>query len=192
MRSSIGSSAAAKRNEDFNASYEELGIPDDEYFRRLTPQPDDRRSSANSSSHMVRKASSTVMAPMDPTAESTSSDEELVKNSVGRQPTIVHRQPRVKSTEGLLSYYQADKSSPGEEESSVVIGDEPTESAEPDSPTSEGEPVVLQRAQSVDLGKHHTRQLSAGSAKLLDIPARRTSVDPKRSSLASQNTVSHQ
>lgn len=190
VRSSVGSSPALQRTEGFNASYEELGIPDDEYFRRLTPQPDDHRSSAQSDDLMARKASSTAMAAMDtsvlsdetlPTSE-PSSDEELVKNVPGRQPTIVHRQPRVKSTEGLVSYYQA---TPAEERTSA-------EMVEQDSPISESEPVIVQRAKSIDFGKHHTRQLSAGSAKLLDIPARRSSVDPKRTSLSSQNTLSQQ
>lgn len=199
VRSSVGSSTAAmKPSQDFNASYEELGIPDDEYFKRLTPQPDDRRRSTHSADLLARKASSTAMAAADEAApdfeedelpaEEATPEEELVK-TVGRQPTIVHRQPRVKSTEGLLSYFQAEKSSPGEEKTSTSHADEPTEQ---DSPTSEGEPAVLQRAKSVDLGKHHSRQLSAGSAKLLDIPARRSSVDPKRSSTSSQSAAPQQ
>jgi hypothetical protein len=199
VRSSVGSSSAVKRNESFNNSYEELGIPDDEYFKRLTPRPDEQRSSGTSADYIARKASSTAMpmeTPADvdddivPTVESTS-DDELVKETVARKPTVVHRQPRVKSTEGLMAFYQAeaDKPSP-EEKASNRTSDEV---AELDSPTSDSEPPpVLQRAQSVDLGKHHSRQLSAGSAKLLDIPARRASVDPNRSSLNSQNTISQQ
>ncbi|KAF2272982.1 uncharacterized protein EI97DRAFT_191732 [Westerdykella ornata] len=193
VRSSI-SSSAAKRN-DFNASYEELGIPDDEYFRRLTPQADDRRWSENSAECMNRKPSSAAIVAMDPAAEAddeglptaaASTSDEQLKTGVARQPTIVHRQPRVKSAEGLLSFYQADKSSP-EEEKKTAAGEE---QVQPDSPTSEGEPMILQRAQSVNLGKHDSRRLSAGSAKLLDIKARKTSADPRRSSLGSQHTLS--
>jgi hypothetical protein len=196
IRSSVGSSSAYRRNESFNNSYEELGIPDDEYFRRLTPRPDDKRSSDTSGDHLGRKASSTAMAmetPADvdeevlPTVEST--DEELVKETVARKPTVVHRQPRVKSTEGLMAYFQAEKASI-EEKASNRTSDEVLE---PDSPTSDIEPVpIIQRAQSVDVGKHHSRQLSAGSARLLDIPARRSSVDPKRSSQNTQHTLSQQ
>ncbi|KAF2241020.1 hypothetical protein BU26DRAFT_572256 [Trematosphaeria pertusa] len=174
LRSSVGSSSAAKRNEEFNASYEELGIPDDEYFKRLTPQPDERRRSADM---LARKASSTAMAALDVAPESdddepppptrkSSEEEELVQHTVGRQPTIVHRQARVKSTEALLSYYQNDKLSL-EEPSGTA-----SEPAEGESPTSESEPVMVQRARSVDLGKRHVRHLSAGSAKLLEIQKR--------------------
>jgi hypothetical protein len=194
LRSSVGSFSALKPNEEFNASYEELGIPDDEYFKRFTPQPDDRRGSANSAELLARKASSTAMATEAggeydediPTAE-TNSDEELVK-TVGRQPTIIHRQARVKSTEGLLSFF-APEPTPGDKKPAMTPADD---GPEQDSPTSESEPVVLQRAKSIDLGKHHSRQLSAGSAKLLDIPARRSSVDPKRSSTGSRNASADQ
>jgi len=190
-----------RKNDDFNNSYEELGIPDDEYFKRLTPQPDERRSPAQSSDVLGRKASSTAMAALDmpleevedvlPAAESSTSDESLVKYTVGRQPIVVHRQPRMKSTEGLLSFYQADKLLPEEEKPhlSKETGDD---NIEPESPTSDGEPGVVHRAKSIDLGKHHSRQLSAGSARLLDIPARRSSVDPKRLSSSSQNAPSQQ
>jgi hypothetical protein len=198
MRSSVGSSSILKRNEEFNNSYEELGIPDDEYFKRFTPQPDDRRGSIQSSDMMGRKASSTAMAALDtatemdeevlPTAEKTTSEESLVKHDVGRRPTVVHRQGRVKSAEGLLSFYQPDKSSPEDEKTSPTPAAD--EVADSESPTSESEPVILQRAKSVDLGKHHSRQLSAGSARLLDIKRasadpKRASADPKRSSLSS-------
>jgi hypothetical protein len=194
IRSSVGSSTL-KRNDEFNASYEELGIPDDEYFRRLTPGLDDRRKSANSADMLARKASSTAMVPDDTGA--ISDDEEptitekplqeednLVKDVVGRKPTIVHRQARHKSTEGLLSFYTDNLNSsdgPWPGESSAVVDDMTPEHElphsleapnSPESPASDGEPMQLQRAKSVDLGKHHMRQLSAGSAKLLNIQKR--------------------
>ncbi|KAJ4368128.1 hypothetical protein N0V83_006483 [Neocucurbitaria cava] len=178
IRSSMASSAV-QPNAEFNNSYEELGMADDEYFRRLTPQPDERRRSGYSSDILGRKASSSLMAleaaaESDEEAEPTPSrrpsdeEEELVQTVIGRQPTIIHRQARVKSTEGLLSMYTDDKPPP-EDTSSKVAGTEP---ATPESPSSETEPVLIQRAKSVDLGKHHTRHLSAGSAKLLDIQKR--------------------
>ncbi|KAF2268769.1 hypothetical protein CC78DRAFT_613012 [Lojkania enalia] len=196
FRSSVGSSTTARRQEEFNASYEELGIPDDEYFKRLTPQPDEHRISIQSGEMMVRKPSSTAMAIIDAAAQSDdearpamerrpSDEENLVQSSVGRQPTIVHRQPRVKSTEGLLSYFQGDVPSP--EEHPHINAEGPTEKESPDSDVG---PVQVQRARSVDLGKHHGRHLSAGSAKLLEIPAKRSSVDQKRSSTGSQNRLS--
>ncbi|KAF2031545.1 hypothetical protein EK21DRAFT_62934 [Setomelanomma holmii] len=185
IHSSVASSAA-QRNEAFNASYEELGMADDEYFRRLTPQP------GQSSDLIGRKASSTLMA-LDAAAESdeeqeevpdktvsSSSEEELVHTVPGRQPTIIHRQPRVKSTEGLLSFYTDGKSNV--EESSPKTNE--TDPQTPDSPSSDTEPIMVQRAKSVELGKNHARHLSAGSAKLLEIQ--------KRSSTTSHNRTSEQ
>ncbi|KAF2009969.1 hypothetical protein BU24DRAFT_325793, partial [Aaosphaeria arxii CBS 175.79] len=170
LRSSVGSSGILKPNEEFNASYEELGIPDDEYFRRLTPQPDEKRRSAHSADLLARKASSTAMAALDiaesedeeDTTRPANGGEELVHVGVGRQPTIVHRNARVKSTEALVSFFQTDKTSPEERPSAE-------DAREQESPISETETPMVQRARSVDLGNYHTRQLSAGSAKLLDI-----------------------
>ena len=215
VRSSIGSgNTAARHLDDFTNSYEELGIPDDEYFRRLTPQAEESRRSGHSSGDVVfgRKASSTAIAAMSTTAESddesprmessrgvggegeedesVESGEKLVKDNVERRPTVVHRQPRVKSTEGLLSYYTADEPSPEEPEqptsSENAARDGEAEAMDldspPDSPSSESniEPVMVQRARSVDLGKQHVRHLSAGSARLLDIVGKRRSVDSSK------------
>jgi hypothetical protein len=193
LRSSVASSSV-QRNEAFNASYEELGMADDEYFRRLSPQPDEHRS-GQTNDILGRKPSSTLMA-LDATVESedeqqmiaaqqaasSSDDEEHVRRVPGRQPTIIHRQPRVKSTEGLLSFYTNEL--PPADESVVQANDAGPHT--PDSPSSDPEPVMVQRARSVDLGKHHVRHLSAGSAKLLDIHKQ------KRSSTNSHNRVSEQ
>ena len=54
------------------------------------------------------------------------------------------------------------------------------------SPTEEGTPVEIQRATSIDFGRQHARRISAGSAKLLDIPAR-ASIDLK--ALSADSTV---
>ncbi|KAK7187484.1 hypothetical protein DPSP01_013757 [Paraphaeosphaeria sporulosa] len=183
LRSSVGSSTALKTQEPFSASYEELGIPDDEYFRRLTPQPDEHRPSLLSR-ELSRKPSSMVMSPLEnplnaadsdneeaaPARSRTSQeDEELMHSSIGRHPTVIHHQARVKSREGLLSFYHEEKPSPED------FAGESAEIVEGESPTSENEPVTVQRARSVDLGKHHFRHLSAGSAKLLDIQKRASS-----------------
>ncbi|KAF1950800.1 hypothetical protein CC80DRAFT_553946 [Byssothecium circinans] len=168
LRSSVGSASALKRTEEFNASYEELGIPDDEYFTRLTARPSERRS-PNLGDEQVEKHDTVEAGDEEALPETSrpSEEEELVQSSVGRQPTIVHRQPRVKSAEGLLTFYHQDEPPPED------TAPEPTEG---DSPISEGEPIIIvQRAKSVDLGKHHFRQLSAGSAKLLEIGKRTSS-----------------
>ena len=186
VRTSVGSASTPKQHEDPSASYEEL---DDEHFRRLTPQPDECRS-AQSGDVFAQKPSSTAIAA---TAESDTEDElqsspveptfreeeNIIHTGVGRQPTVVHRQPRVKSAEGLLSYFEADDDSPGTSPSNIE------ETPEKESPTDD-KPALVQRARSVDLGKGHARHLGAGSAKLLDIPAKRASVDHKRASSASE------
>jgi hypothetical protein len=179
LRSGIVTNPVQK-NEAFNASYEELGMADDEYFRRLSPRPDERRNDTPS-----RKASSTLMAldaavdmeedenPFN-TQLSSSEDEELVRKVPGRQPTIIHRQPRVKSTEGLLSFYTNDLPTADEPTPRTSRADSNTPDS-PDSPSFEPGPVMVQRATSVDLGKRHVRHLSAGSARLLDIKQKRAS-----------------
>ncbi|KAF2703682.1 hypothetical protein K504DRAFT_451530 [Pleomassaria siparia CBS 279.74] len=182
IRSSVGSSTL-KQNDEFNPSYEELGIPDDEYFPRPTLGLDERHKSETPADVLARKASSTVMVASDdeeqrrPIVQRTSEDENLVKIVIGRRPTIVHRQARHKSTEGLLSFCidkaDADKQWPEEQ---CAIVDEADHEGSPhslESPlTLDGEPMLLQRAHSVEVGKRHARKLSAGSAKLLDIPKR--------------------
>ncbi|KAF1944418.1 hypothetical protein EJ02DRAFT_100302 [Clathrospora elynae] len=178
IHSSIKSSAM-QRNEDFSASYEELGVADDEYFKRLTPFTHEHHQSPYASDEQGKKASSTLIA-LDTTAESNEEPEptpapipsgeekQLVKSSVGRQPTIIHRRPRVKSTEGLLSIFLDDTDDIPSK--AAYMGPETPDS--PISPASDTEPAMVQRAKSVDLGKHHVRHLSAGSARLLDIQKR--------------------
>ncbi|KAL8995089.1 MAG: hypothetical protein Q9169_005125 [Polycauliona sp. 2 TL-2023] len=94
--------------------------------------------------------------------------------AVGKQPTIVRQSARARSREGLLNEYHAEAESP--ERSS--IGESPVGNASsPDTP-------FIQRATSVDFGKAHARHISAGSARLLDLPAR-SSGEMKRMSSAS-------
>ncbi|CZT42321.1 uncharacterized protein RSE6_02186 [Rhynchosporium secalis] len=148
------------RNE-FSESAEELGIVEDEYFSRLSPGPEEQ--------HKIHRQ--IIGNPMP-----SSDDEEggsLVSpasvqskwGAVGRQPTVVHREPRAKSREGLLNEFDEDSAS------------------ETDSPVSPNPNSGLRRATSVDLGKKHGRHISAGSARLLDLKAR-PSADIKRDSLA--------
>jgi len=192
-RLSVGSASGAKHADSFSTSWEELGLPDDEYFRRLTPQPEDRRSS----DMVARKASSVAILPdhdsdtddeelpSSPTVQQHDEGETLVHDGAGRQPTFVHGKNRVKSSEGLLKEYSATgvettSSSP------VIEGiDKGTPSDDMD--TSEAQ-FGVQRAKSVDLG-NHARRVSAGSAVLLDIPSKRQSTDPKRRSAGSTGDI---
>lgn len=180
------------RREEFNGSYEELGMPDDEYFQRLNaPRGTEPRASglaaAIAGSH---NASSTLLhSPMlAPQPEETSEtvDGQLI-SYVGatRQPTVIHRaDTRHKSSEGLLNTFQS-------QGSITLLGKQlhvDTDGASPedeyptptDTPTGERSSVEIeeevvapvQRATSVNYGKGHARNMSAGSAKLLDIPRR--------------------
>lgn len=178
MRSSM-ISPSGPRNEDFNASYEELGMADDEYFKKNTSHPDQRGRSPYASEDRGRKASSTLMTLDDaaeydeevaPTPGPSDGKEQVVQSSVGRQPTIIYRQPRVKSTEGLLSMFLDDTEDASNR--AANMGSQTPDPESPVSPVSDSELAMVQRAKSVDLGKNHVRQLSAGSAKLLNIQKR--------------------
>ena len=96
---------------------------------------------------------------------------------IGRRPNIIQKAPSMaRSREGLLDEYTP------QEEYSPVSPQSP--GSDPESPTSRDS--VIQRATSIKLGQKagHVRQLSAGSARLLDIPARSSS-DAKRASIIS-------
>lgn len=170
LRSSVGSASALKRTEGFNPSYEELAIPDDEYVNKQS-RTGEHGKTATKTQDIVESDDEEEVTAAAEKSQADEEEQEYVKSSVGRQPTIIYRQARVKSTEGLLSFYHQDNAGEAPASSSAP------EVAEGDSPTSDGEPMSVQRAKSVDLGKHHIRHLSAGSARLLDI---------KRSSLSSQ------
>ena len=171
---------------DFSASYEELGIPDEEYFQRLTPRAAEQAEVHVANDPFSRKTSSAAAAyPL--LEEGGAADIKalpegaVVHDSIQRHPTVVHREAtHVKSREGLLNDFISDDLTP-----TNSFLDEPTPEAKPteiddgvesDLPPSPQSMFRYQRAKSVDLGKTHVRHLSAGSAKLLDIvPSRRSS-----------------
>ncbi|KAK0895721.1 hypothetical protein LTR02_011643 [Friedmanniomyces endolithicus] len=155
---SIGS--LSKRKPEFSASYEELGGDKDaEYFQRTAP---------GSAQH----AGTSALAEASPDEESshmgagaaepsTPGDPLTVQGSARRQPTLVHRDPRLKSREALLTEYSATGAEPGDSPTSKYefdLGETPPE-------------TPIRSARSVDYGRAHARQVSAGSARLLDIPA---------------------
>ncbi|KAF4962916.1 hypothetical protein FSARC_9029 [Fusarium sarcochroum] len=136
-----------------NSTDEDLEIVEDEYLTKLTPR---------------RNSNPDVMGRRSGEGRPSSDEEELVDDgdmkwgAVGSQPQVVHRFT-MKSHEGLFEI----------------------ESEEEESPTSPVSPsqelANVQSARSVNLGKGHVRNFSAGSAKLLDITPR-GSVDARRSS----------
>ena len=140
-------------------------MADEEYFRRLTPQPEYPHGSGHSGNPFESMANGSLDVTSGSGQQTPTAEDERIQQVAGRQPTIVHHQPRVISAEGLVGSIHDD--SAVLEETSPKITD--VEPQTPDTPASEPELVTVQRAQSIDLGKGHARHLSAGSARLLDI-----------------------
>jgi hypothetical protein len=170
------------------------GVDDDEFLNRLTPAPEEGRRSSSGSA--IRKASSTVIdlqgeldksdRPEVPPLPSDLQDEKW-HSSVGRQPMVVKQARAAKSKEGLLKDYENDD----------VYSEGDADSPDAGTPDVEYQASPLMRATSVDYGKGHSRVISAGSARLLDIrrasvqsenrsPGDRTSGVPQGSSTALQ------
>ena len=93
-------------------------------------------------------------------------------SAVGRHPTIVRQGARARSREGLLNDFQA------AEDSTEASPTSPEEES-PTGQVSSPEMTFIQRATSVELGKGHARHISAGSARLLNLPPR-SSTELKR------------
>ncbi|KAI9836604.1 MAG: hypothetical protein M1819_001236 [Sarea resinae] len=180
-------SSLQRKYDEMSQSDEELGVAEDEYFSRLTPGPDtllgygqgpekDRKPSSTLMAETDRKPSSTVTtANTGDDGDASEMDEgqgiqSTWHHGLGRHPTVVHQGARARSRHGLLNDFQ-------EGEASV-------EQFEAETPP---ETPFVQDATSLDFSKSHVRHMSAGSAKLLDIP-RRTSVDQRNSS--EQNRMS--
>jgi hypothetical protein len=151
-------SSLDKRYKEFSESSEELGIAEDEYFSRLTPGPDDQFKIQRQSATMPSSDDEEGGSIRSPGTESTK------WGSVTRKATVVHREPRAKSREGLLNDFETASSSdlPGEtpdeiQRSSYGFNEDAAED------------TGVRRATSIDLGKGHVRQISAGSARLLDL-----------------------
>jgi hypothetical protein len=165
-------SSLQKRYKEYSESAEDLEIAEDEYFSRLTPGPDDqhkiRRQSAANPSSDEDDGGSMRTSPV--------SSEQAKWGAVGRHPTVVHREPRAKSNEGLLNEYDVDSGSePLGETPQEITGNRKSYGfinhlIEEDEPS-------LHRASSVDLGRGHVKHISAGSAKLLEL---KKSADGKR------------
>ncbi|KAG5658332.1 hypothetical protein KAF25_010513 [Fusarium avenaceum] len=127
---------------------EDLEIVEDEYLTKLTPRSNPNPEAMGRRSGEGRPSSD---------EEEIVNDGEMKWGAVGSQPQVIHRWT-MKSHEGLLEI----------------------ESEEEESPTSPVSPsqelANVRSARSVNLGKGHVRNFSAGSAKLLDITPR-ASVD---------------
>ncbi|KAK2624434.1 hypothetical protein QTJ16_006384 [Diplocarpon rosae] len=140
---------------------EELGITEDEYFSRLAHGPNDEH-----------KRQSTAMPSSDDEdcgSLASPASEKSKWGAVGRHPTVIHDEPRARSRQGLLNDFDDDS---GSDVSDTL--------------KSLTRPNTVYRATSIDLSRKHTRHMSAGSARLLDLKTR-ASTDAKRSSVAEED-----
>nr|KMM71748.1 hypothetical protein CPAG_08049 [Coccidioides posadasii RMSCC 3488] len=96
--------------------------------------------------------------PVSGNAKPQDNDGTTWHDSVGKRPRLIRPCTRAKSKEGLFTEFL--------ESASEV--DTPSD----DSPLDIEAEMEVHRATSVDLGKGHTRHISAGSAKLLDLSSR--------------------
>ena len=160
---------------DFRSAENEVVSQD-----RLTPAPEEVFSKQRTARGLYRDndvgspGDSDEEIALQPAPEPIAEEEGTWHSAVGRHPTIVRQGARAKSREGLLNEFTAGEGS----QDTSPIGDSPDGQADsPDTPS-------IQRATSVDIGKGHARHISAGSARLLNLPAR-LSVDMKRMSASS-------
>ena len=178
-------SSLQRRLRDMGASEEDMRYAEDEreYQDRLTPGPEEvfPRSRPIRGLHRAEDTGITGESEDDiglhPAPAPIAEEEGTWHGGVGRQPTIVRQGTRARSREGLLNEYIAGGESQDSQASSPG-GESPGENtSSPDTP-------FIQRATSVDFGKQHARHISAGSARLLDLPSR-SSGETKRMSSAS-------
>jgi hypothetical protein len=165
-------SSLHRKYQNFSESSEELGIAEDEYFTRLTPGPEDReikrQSAGNPMPSSDEEDGDSLTSPVEPGKAKW--------GAVARHPTVVHREPRAKSREGLLNYFESDSGNEAPGEARLDVDRDSKDSGESD--------IRVHRATSVDLGIKHARHISAGSARLLELKGR-TSGDVNRLSLGS-------
>lgn len=186
-----GSASSLQRSREVGASDDEVGGDGQEEGSRLDPEVGERaqRDLAKTHRYLSRSAGSGDSGDsgvivgdsdddiaFDPEPPAISPDEGKWHRAVGKHPTIVRQGAIAKSREGLLDDFQAAEDSV----ESSPSGDSPLGQPFDDQIT----PPEIYRARSVDLGKGHARHMSAGSARLLDLPPR-SSGELKRMSTAS-------
>jgi len=150
-------------------------MTDDEYFKKLNPVTeaiDTRRTGVTHTNEEVIPGGDSLGT-------------HILQGDVARAPTLIHRQVRVQSNQGILNQFGDElPSSPiGEydtEYDSSASSPNPMESSPATERTSEIQAVPIFAIQ-------HARQGSRGSARLLDIPARKDSL---RSSIVLSNRTS--
>ncbi|KAK5165229.1 uncharacterized protein LTR77_009327 [Saxophila tyrrhenica] len=157
-------------NQRFTGSYEELGRDaDGEYFQRgQASSPDTKRTKLSTLAALTGDNVPDEESDEDGVPDlSNPSDPMTMHESVRRQPTLVHRDPRVKSREGLLTEF-AGAETPEPDPESAATGGRGSMFGFDTEEEGEEEVVEVKRAGSVDYGSRgHARQISAGSARLI-------------------------
>jgi hypothetical protein len=182
---SIGS--LSKRPQEFVASYEDLGGQDKdaEYISRGDPNTDAQKSQNRrpiSTSTITGADEESIYDETPDISGEPSSAPLTMHGSVRRKPTLVHREPIARSREGLFAEYATG-------EIATIEGGNKDDDLEPVTPGTESQ---VHRATSVHFGgRGHARKVSAGSAKLLDLPpSRRQSMSPVETKRASSASLS--
>ena len=181
LRESAGS-LQEHRDKPEESDEDVVGTPDEEkYMGSLTPArdevppriPERRRPYMGPVTRLG--SDSDDESVFHPAPAPIAQEEGTWHGAVGKHPTIVRQGPgkRARSKEGLLNDFQNAEESGGD---SSPSGDSPV--------SPENAYTSIQRATSVDLGKGHARHISAGSARLLNLPPR-SSADIKRLSASS-------
>ena len=170
------------------------GTPEaQKYMGTLTPAPSERPSMEPPSSSQRRRpyrglatgaigdSDDESILPSNP-LPSANEEGTTWHSAPGRHPTIVQQGPgrRAKSREGLLNDFQSAEPGVAESQESSPSDNSPIG---PDGP-------FIQRATSVELGKGHARHISAGSARLLNLPPRNSTEIKRLSSGSAYSTVS--
>ena len=152
-----------------NSTQEDLSITEDEYLARLAHR-------RNSGFYHGRRSGDG--RPSSDEEDLNDEESRARWGAVGARPNIVrthkHDRTTMQSHDGLVNIVSED-----EEEAD-------TDGSSPITPSAQ-EKAELQRARSVNLSRHHVRNFSAGSAKLLDITPR-SSVDSKGRTLEKRSS----
>ena len=149
-------------------------MAEDEYFGRMTPDPDDERPEEFRSSHQASELEHPGEAESPSQEGYSPSTAEKWHTGAAKHATLVHSEQRAASRQGVVNELAEAEPDTPQEDSPSSAGDGSFEYAEP---------AQLARATSVDYsrGTNHVRHISAGSARLLDV-APRTSTEAKRMS----------
>lgn len=156
--------ARANRVETETQEEEDLDITDDDYMARLAPHHQGHASvfsgKRDSSTEPETEQADSQRGRF---ADDLANDPNAKLGAVGgSRPYYVHDRSTIQSYQGLMNIDSGDDYEDAEE------GDD--DRATNDSPVTPTAPTAdLERATSVNLGKGHVRNFSAGSAKLLDV-----------------------